>query len=380
MKSSHSLPVRVALAALVSMIAVGCGDDDDSADQSAVAAFADPGPYAVGVTTLNIGDRDIEVWYPVDPGVLGNAEKAAYASFEVLPQAIVDILPPDLNLVIEMDAYRDLPVSDRGPFPVLTFSHGAGGFRHAYSAFLVGIASHGIIAASLDHLEWGLLAQVGLLPEGIERDAREVVLAALARLAEASADAGSPLRSGVDTNRVATSGHSAGGRAAFALPERSEVGAMIGFATGSARGLVTEKPVLLLVGEEDGGAARLEEAYDDLAGPKRFVSIGRAGHNSFTDQCAILHGGNNFLVKLQESGFPIPQNLLDLAIDGCLPENLPPAEFWRVAQHFTVAELRAAFALDDLPVGLAADVVDDFDATTVRYRSSPCISFLDGRC
>jgi dienelactone hydrolase len=346
-------------------LSLGCGGG--GGDPSGEARFAARGPYTVGVTTLGLGDREMEVWYPADRGVETGRDGASYASFEVLPPAIQALLPPDLNLVVEMDAYRDLPISGDGPFPILTFSHGAGGFRHAYSAFLAGIASHGFIVASLDHLEWGLLAQVGLLPAGIDREPGEVVLAAVARLAEAGADETSPLAAGVDPTRVATSGHSAGGRAAFALPERAEVRAMIGFATGrTARG--ESKPVLLLVGEEDGGAAALEDAYEALAAPKRFVSVGRAGHNSFTDQCAIIHGGNNFLIRLQESGFPIPENLLALAIDGCLPENLAPAEFWEVAQHFTVAHLRAAFEPDAAPVGLGDRVARAFGEVAVRYR------------
>ena len=128
------------------------------------------------------------------------------------------------------------------------------------------------------------------------------------------------------------------------------------------------KPILLLVGAEDGGADGLEQAYDDLSPVKRFVSIGRAGHNSFTDQCAIIYGGNNFLIRLVEAGFPIPPNLLELAIDGCRPENLAPAEFWKVVQHFTVAHLRAAFGLDNPPVGLGDGVSGAFDGVTVRYR------------
>jgi len=354
---------------LLGVVSAGCGSDGGGTSGSTTAAYADRGPYAVGVTTLNIGDRDIEVWYPADASSVTGLEKASYASFEVLPQAIVDILPADLNLVIEMDAYRDVAVSGDGPFPVLTFSHGAGGFRHAYSAFATGIASHGVVVASLDHLEWGLLAQVGLLPEGINRDPGEVVLASVDALSEADGDKSSPLFRGVDTSRIATSGHSAGGRAAFALPDKPEIKAMIGYATGSARGVVTNKPILLLVGEEDGGAAALEEAYDGLTPVKRFVSVGRAGHNSFTDQCAIIYGGNNFLDELVASGFPIPESLLALAIDGCRPENLDPAEFLRVAQHFTVAHLRAAFGIDDPAVGLAPGVVDDFGDTVVRYRS-----------
>jgi dienelactone hydrolase len=339
-------------------------------DESVLAKYAERGPYVVGVTTLNMGDRDMEVWYPVDSGSEVGVEKASYAAFEVLPEAIQQLLPPDLNIVVEMDAYRDVHVSGGGPFPILTFSHGAGGFRHAYSGLLSSIASHGFVVASLDHLEWGLLAQIGLLPPGINRDPGEVVLAAIGRLAEASAEASSPLAGGVDATRVATAGHSAGGRAAFALPDRPEVKAMLGFATGASSSGVAGKPILLLVGEEDGGAPGLEQAYEDLSPIKRFVSIGRAGHNSFTDQCAIIHGGNNFLIKLVEAGFPIPPNLLELAIDGCRPENLAPAEFWKVTQHFTVAHLRAAFGLDDPPVGLGEGVAGAFDAVTVRYRTA----------
>src|SRR4029077_19195293 len=167
--------------------------------------------YVVGVTTLNIGDRDIEVWYPVDHGSETGKEKASYASFTVLPPEIQAILPPDLNIIVPMEAYRDLPVSAAGPFPVLTFSHGAGGFRQAYSGLLTGIAAHGYVVASLDHLEWGLLAQVGLLPAGVHREAGEVALAAIDKLAAAGADPSSPLAGGVDATRIATAGHSAGG-------------------------------------------------------------------------------------------------------------------------------------------------------------------------
>jgi hypothetical protein len=268
-----------------------------------------------------------------------------------------------------MDAYRDLPVSGDGPFPIFTFSHGAAGFRQAYSAFLTGIASHGFIVASLDHLEWGLLAQLLMVPPaGGSRDPGEVVLATIERLSQASNDPSSPLAGGVDPTKVSTSGHSAGGRAAFALPNRPEIVSMIGYATGTAGGVITEKPILLLVGAEDGGAGRLEDAYDDLSPVKRFVSVGRAGHNSFTDQCAIIHGGNNFLIDLVEAGFPIPQNYLDLAIDGCRPENLPPAEFWKVAQHFTVAHMRAALGLNHPTVGLGDGIETAFGDVSVRYR------------
>ena len=108
-------------------------------------------------------------------------------------------------------------VSGAGPFPILTFSHGAGGFRQAYSGLLTGIASHGFVVASLDHLEWGLLAQVGLLPPGVNRDPGEVVLAAVERAGGGERRSQtSPLAGGVDATRVAPPGT----RPAAARPSR----------------------------------------------------------------------------------------------------------------------------------------------------------------
>jgi pimeloyl-ACP methyl ester carboxylesterase len=359
--------VMVSICFTAALTLAGCSGS--SVDESSTPKYAGKGPYAVGVTTLGLGDREAEVWYPADPGATAGHDTTSYVSFEVLPQAIVDILPPELNIEISMDAYRDLTASAGGPFPILTFSHGAGGFRYAYSALLRQVASHGVIVASIDHTEWGLLQQVGLRGDAPNRTAEEVVLATIAALEDAGADSASPLFGVVDATLVANAGHSAGGLAAFALPERPEVRAMIGFATGSARGLITDKPILLLVGAEDGGATRLEESYDELTGPKRFVSVDNAGHNSFTDQCDILWNGNNFLEDLVAAGFPIPENLLSLAIDGCLPENLDPEEFWRITGHFTVAHIRYAFGLDREPVGLGLGIAGAFPGASMIYES-----------
>jgi hypothetical protein len=147
---------------------------------------------------------------------------------------------------------------------------------------------------------------------------------------------------------------------------------MVGYATGSTDGVSTSKPTLLLVGEEDEGAESLEEAYEGLAPVKRFVSIGKAGHNSFTDQCSTIHGGNNILETLVEMGLPLPDDLVDQALNGCRPENLPPPEFWKIVQHFTVAHLRAAFGIDEPPVGLGTGISEAFEGVEILYRCEDC--------
>jgi len=361
------VPLLLVSAALVSAL-TGCAGDG-SEDPSASARFAGPGPHLVGVTQVDMGDRKVEVWYPGERGSEEGLSRATHAAADFLPDAMLATLPPELkNITVEMPAYRDIPVSSSGPFPVMTFSHGAGGFRLACSNLLAGIASHGFVVASIDHLEWGLLTHLGS-PPGTPRDPRELVLAVLDRLRAERARPGSLLQGVADVTRVATAGHSAGARAAFTVGDRPEVKAMIGYAPVGAGSDMSGKPVLLVVGALDALAGPLEHLYEQLPPTKRLVVVRNAGHNSFADQCVILHGGTNVVEMARDAGLPLPDDLVELALDGCRRDDLPPAEFWRVVQHFTVAHLRAAFGIDDPPIGLGPGVARALGRSGVVYRT-----------
>ena len=618
--------VFLLIIAVLGLAAAGCGRGEDKYSGS---LYTEPGPYPVGVTTLTLGDdfgnRLVEVWYPGEPGSEIGITLDSYTTFDMFPVGIQAMLPPELNLVVEMPAYRDIPVSTNAPFPVLTFSHGVGGFRLAYSNLLAGIASHGFVVASIDHLEWGLIAIALEIPPDSQFDADNLVLATLDMLEIESKTIGSRFEGWVDISMAASAGHSEGGRAAFALANRPEITTMIGYATDSAREIpflecsfsqeggpfiegqvwwtesvvdypcevdsfdasdysgnatnggdmrlvrdptdpsrlcleleltwpgdrplssnqhtkvwdeadtgwaqdcqveeayyygevyipepftygcnimqwgawsgddiksmpmlalrlgnidgemwlrfnnkewggsnhnytvdltsiptrmwipivvyikestdwtandgrvkvwingvlyhdsnteglgvharnwksengkllhgfvwsinnyadyrepqgrkilwrnvkvLSGKPVLLLVGSEDGDATRIEQSYNQLYPVKRFVSISKAGHNSFTDQCTIIYDNDNLIEALIESSFPIPKKISDLMSDGCLSENLSPLEFKKIVQHFTVAHLRSAFGIDDPPVGLEPEITKAFDDVEVLYRSN----------
>ena len=61
-----------------------------------------------------------------------------------------------------------------------------------------------------------------------------------------------------------------------------------------------------------------------------------------------------------------------VAVAGCkraMRENLPPPEFWRIVQHFTVAHLRAAFGIDEPPVGLGTGITEAFQGVEILYKS-----------
>ena len=338
--------VRV-IAALAVGLLMAC-DDSSQSD------YASPGPYTVGVTTLSMGDRDLEVFYPAEDGSEEGVEAAFYDLVDPLGPDLRDLILvsyPEVNARIDLPAYRDLPSSLDGPFPVMILSHGSGGFRLAYSKLLAGIASYGFVVASIDHLEWGLASTLGFGPPAeAARDAAELVLATLDLLDAESADPMSVLAGSSDTNFVATAGHSAGGQAAFAFPtdDVPEVKTLIGYATVPFD-VVPEKPVLLLLGAEDFAVTteRTLLSYDALTVKKRYVAVTDAGHNSFTDQCEIIFNGNDIIAAAQLIFGPVfPDSLAALARDGCVEGNLPPWEFWQVTQHYTVAHLKDVFGLN----------------------------------
>ena len=47
------------------------GLNPNSAPRAGEAAYAQHGPFEVGVTTLQMSDRKVEVWYPVNPEDIG---------------------------------------------------------------------------------------------------------------------------------------------------------------------------------------------------------------------------------------------------------------------------------------------------------------------
>ncbi len=348
--------------------------DPAPADQSAQPLYQGPGPFTVGVRTLLLGvepDRNVEIWYPAVDGSEAGMQRASYESLDSLPDNLVEPIReafPELNSVIEMTAYRDLPVSQEGPFPILLFSHGFGGFRQANSLLCAGIASWGFIVASTDHLERGLaeVALPGTHP-GDDRD-EEDLLAMIELLEFQNVSPGSPFEGAINADLVATSGHSAGGGASFGILENPRIDAAIGFAGTGAATNESNKPVMLVAAAGDIAVTeeRVREAFAALNGPKRMVIVAETGHNSFTDQCP----GIRELGGLSALPLPIPPDLVRLGDDGCSDLEYPAELSYAIWQHFSVAHLRDAFGIDEEPLGLGAEIANAFDVE-IDYTDVP---------
>lgn len=180
-----------------------------SAQRPDAPPYARPGPYAVGTQEVTVPQPGRElpatVWYPaLDPG-----EDAAVGSYQYGV------------LRLEGRALRDAaPDLEHGPYPLVVFSHGSGGFRLQSLYFVEHLASYGFVVIAADH-PGNTLADT-LLPGNatggiIENYAYRPldVLAQIDYMAGQTAEGGA-FAGLVDAGRVAVAGHSFGGFTALA--------------------------------------------------------------------------------------------------------------------------------------------------------------------
>lgn len=368
-------------AIVVTMAATACsagGDNDSSSPDgspamSEVTLFSERGPYAAGVTTLELPDRDVEVWYPADPADVEGAEEEVFYIRDNVPEAFLSLVPEDVNPPFVSEAYRDVPASEEGPFPLVLFSHGFGGFRTTSTAVADHLASWGFVVAATDHLERGLEAQFGV-DVGSDKTDSEVLREVVDLMAAENERADGALEGVVSTDEIAVTGHSAGGAAAIAFGGESDVVTYVplagaGGTSDDPEAIPTpDTPSLYIAGAID----RVVEpestraTYERAPGPKRLVVIDGAGHNNAsTDICEIGTEGGGVIAIARDLGLPLEEDFLALGEDGCQPEALDSPLAWEVTNHFAVAQLREAFGLGDAGTGFEPGVEDAFDGVTL---------------
>ena len=118
------------------------------------ADFIGEGAYAAGVRTISLGDRDMEVWYPVDPADVAGADTEIFDQLSVFPEALKPLIPVELQGEIDTGTYRDAaPFEGEELLPVVVYSHGFGGYRQVATNFTSHLAQWGYVVISIDHLE-----------------------------------------------------------------------------------------------------------------------------------------------------------------------------------------------------------------------------------
>lgn len=389
----------ILLAACTSTDPTGDGAEGEPGDSEAADAgttseavepenFAADGPFTVGVTELDLGGTPVVVFYPADPSATAEAAIYQYSGAEIFGEEIAALLPGAFaEPVVIDDAFVDVPASPEGPFPIVLFSHGYGSYYKFTSLHNAHLASWGFVVASVDHPTRSI---EGLFSGGGEYDGQsdiDELLAAIDLLESQNTQEGSLLEGAVDTEQVATEGHSAGGRAAGVAAYDPRVDTWIGQAPSApvessayqeaggaeefdlaaymAEAEPPDKPSMIIAADDD-IAIPLEEVemvYQWLPAPKRLAVMENAGHNAFTDICEKIQeeGGLTQAVEqlgLEGLGF---DELLELGEDGCLEENGPVEAGWELIDHLTVAQLRWVFGIgkEVAAASLEADYLDE---------------------
>lgn len=195
------------------------------------ADFTAEGAYAAGVRTISLGDRNMEVWYPVDPATVADAATEVFDQLSVFPEALKPLIPVELQGEIDTGTYRDAaPFEGENLLPVVVYSHGFGGYRQVSTNFTKHLATWGYVVISIDHVERGLAAQAsGTLGGGVpDQDVVDVSNGLDALRAD------SALGALIDADEVVITGHSAGaGTAARAANSLDDISAFVSLSGGA---------------------------------------------------------------------------------------------------------------------------------------------------
>jgi len=300
-----------------------------------------PGPWPVGVRTLQAAGLQTEVWYPAAFGSQDGLEQTVYDLRRELPWAEQDKIPDEDNPWLVCDCYRDLPLDDRhGPYPVVFFLHGTASFRMQSLGTMVHWASRGFVVLAANYP--GLML-ADLLQGNVDADLPGDTTRLLAALDPPSGELAF-LAGFVDAERVGLAGHSAGGLALKSLAALPGVQAALPMAAEAINPV--DRPVSLLVlGAVDDQIvpfSRQQAGYDSSAPPKRLVGLSNAGHMAFSELCGLKNARGQDLVDVAIEHQVTNASLATAMWDGCEPDQLDPVQALKIVNFATTAVLEEA--------------------------------------
>jgi dienelactone hydrolase len=311
------------------------GAGDPPARQGPAPYLPEPtGPSPVGTTTLHLTDASrpdpwaaepaarelmISVWYPATPSDGPRAPYMTAAESELLlANAGVTVVPSGTLSRVQTNAISGAPPAGARPpgLPLVVLSPGFIHPRSALTALAEDLASHGYVAAGIDHTYESVATEFpdGRVTTALARDDRRrdrSEKAVAGRAADVSFLLGEltgahPLWPGaglIDATRIGMAGHSIGGAAAIAAmlaDPRIRAGIDMDGATSApipSGGL--SRPFLFLGKQSNytpggvitserqrkmaGSVATWERDWKLMTGWKRWLVVAGAVHASFTD-------------------------------------------------------------------------------------------------
>ena len=339
-------------------------------------AYSELGPHRVGVVTVELTKGpSVEIWYPA---VEGSEGTETYDIRDFVPEAIRSLLTADVAAGATVNAVRDAELAPvDGGHPVVLFSHGFTGIRLQSSFLTSHLASWGFVVAAPDHPSRDLPGVLAGTASGDRQDAVDDLLATLELLSDLDADPTGRFAGGLDLDRVAAVGHSAGGATVLEAARDPRIDGYVSLASGNLTGGDSpDTPSFFIAGSLDGvvdAQNATRAAFESVAEPSTLWIIDGAGHNAFDDFCTFGDGtgvigvaeasGLGFLLDAQ------PQ-LRTLGEDGCVPPAVDVTTTFPLIHHGVTAWLRHLVGVDPLPAGLGPEISGTYGvAVEVAERS-----------
>lgn len=328
----------LALLALTAVVSACAGSDSDTFGDEPAHCAGDgcvtsdpwqPGPFPVGVRDDLYMDTSrealawrgcgqetcprpikVSIWYPAaraegEPMKLIDFLEVTAGTLDRVIGDLVGELggtPPDVDIADkELAALRNAPLR-AGRYPLVVFSHGAGGVRFQSIFLTEYLASHGFIVISPDHEGDATLTVIR--GEVVTVQTREFIRSALERpldvaflidrMGEADTNSHHWLHGAVDASHVGLTGHSFGAFTSLTLAGQDRrIGAIVPQAAPGFPSVDTRVPSLfMLAGEDDtieqlGNDGMIAE-YDIWPEPKGLISLLDAGHFTYSNMCDLI--------------------------------------------------------------------------------------------
>jgi len=324
-----------------------------------------PGPFPVGVQTFTIQDHDrpdkdtgeprtllVEVWYPA----VQAARSQPLFTYDPVQEPGTALLDDaDYQKLVAADlpgmaswAVRDAEIDrERGPYPLMLYSHGSYSIRWQSPSYTVQLASHGAVVVACDHTGntlWDMMAEgfsEGSVATEMPKRLDDMPFL-LDWFLDKNANTSDTFFDSVDPERVGISGHSFGGFTAATVPcidERIKMtiphSPIISPASIYCEEPLDHYPVPIMV---MGGTLDVTVPWNDQYCEYNLVTtdsqylyeVVGGGHYTFTDICTM---DLNLLVE--EFDFGAAEDALE---DGCSPtENVNWDDAVKTYNHYATA-------------------------------------------
>ncbi|MBX2802413.1 MAG: alpha/beta hydrolase [Myxococcales bacterium] len=314
---------------------------------------AQPGPWPVGARTVTVprsdgGTLTVEIWYPAQLGSDEGLPPEVYPVEYALPESQQDLIGPELSPIHTCDCVRDLPLdTEHGPYPVVVFIHGTASWRSQSLSLTALWASRGFVVVSADHPGLWLADQLALLcpdsPTG-ERDIGGDVDTVRAALPDVDF-----LDGYLDLERLAVTGHSAGGSATAAYADRASVRLAMPLASATPVQPGPDLESVVFMGALSDDLVSFDatvKAYEASEGPRRVVGVSNAGHLLFSDICEIRNEAGDNILKIAQDVGVCGTSFAGVLFD-CDPTFLDAAVGGAIVGHTTVSALEETLMCQD---------------------------------